>query len=190
MTSVRILWLIIGLLWIAAEVRLARRAKPGQLAIVASERQSRRRLWLSVLLGLGLALLFKQLSWLPIPISYLPRQLLAMSLFAGGLGLRYWAVCQLGHFFTTHVTIQQQHCLIQTGPYRVIRHPAYTGLLLALTAAGLAMGDFLALTLLLLPNFLAFKSRIKLEEEMLRQSFSEAYEQYIDRSWRLIPGIF
>jgi protein-S-isoprenylcysteine O-methyltransferase Ste14 len=163
---------------------------PNQQTIIASERRSQQILWLSILLSLALALTFKQLAWLPIPIAYLPRQLLAIILFICGLGLRYWSINHLGHFFTTHVTIQQQHCLIQTGPYKLIRHPAYTGLLVALAAAGLAMGDFLTSLLITLPTFLAFKSRIDLEESMLKQKFNNDYVDYSSRSWRLIPGIY
>lgn len=190
MTSIRIAWLVICLIWIVAEIRLAKQSMPSKRTIIASESQSQSVLWLSILLSLGAALVFKQLAWLPISITYLPRQLLAIILFVCGLWLRYWSVRHLGHFFTTHVTIQQQHRLILTGPYKRIRHPAYSGLLLAMTAAGLAMGDFLALVAITLPIFLAFKSRIDLEERMLRQKFTTDYVDYSRRTWKLIPGIY
>lgn len=190
MTSVRIIWLLICLLWVGAEIHLARRPVPHQQTLVTSERRSQNRLWLSMLLSLGLAAIFKQLSWLPMPIAYLPRQLLAVLALGGGLGLRYWAISQLGRFFTTHVTIQQQHNLIQSGPYRLLRHPAYTGLLLAFAAAGLAMGDYLALLLLTLLPFQALASRIALEEQMLERAFGDDYRHYCKSTWKLIPGLF
>jgi len=190
MTSVRIAWLILCLLWICAEIRLARRSIPDKQAIISSETQSQKMLWLTILISLGLALACKQLAWQPIPLVYLPRQLLALILFIGGLWLRHWSIRHLGHFFTTRVTIQQQHSLIQSGPYKLIRHPAYTGLLLALAAAGLAMGDYVALLASTLPPFLAFKVRIELEEHMLKQQFNQAYLDYSNRSWKLIPGIY
>lgn len=190
MTSVRILWLALCLTWVIAEIRLARQSSPDRRSIVHSERNSQRWLWLSVLTSLGLALWFKKLAWLPIPIPYITRQLLAMSVFAAGLCLRYWAVRHLGHFFTTHVTIQNQHTLITTGPYRFIRHPAYTGLLLAFAAAGLAMGDGLAWLFLIAPPFWAFKRRIDIEERLLQQQFTTTYRDYCNRTWKLLPWLF
>ena len=190
MTSVRIVWLLLCLVWVAAEARLARQSRLDQHTLLHSEQRSQRWLWLSVLVSLGLGLEFKQLAWLPIPIDYLPRQLLAMLLFAAGLYLRYWAVGQLGKFFTTDITIQRQQHLITSGPYRWIRHPAYTGLLMALTGAGLAMGDYLALLMLSLPTFLAFKVRIDLEEQMLQKAFTDSYLNYSKNTWKLLPWLY
>lgn len=190
MTSVRLAWLLLCLLWVCAEIWLARQSRPARPTILHIERRSQRRLWLSIVASLALALCFKQLAWLPIPIAYLPRQLTAMLLFGGGLSLRFWAVKRLGHFFTTHVTILQQHRLITGGPYRIVRHPAYTGLLLAMAAAGLAMGDFLALLFLTVPIFLGFRTRIKLEEQMLLQEFGSVYGDYCRTSWHLLPWLY
>lgn len=135
----------------SGEIGLARRRSSPDSEIAFGERRSQRRLWLFVTLGLLSALVFKQLAWLPIPLDYLPRQILALAIFAGGLYLRYTAVVGLGRFFTTNVAILHGHRLVEDGPYRVLRHPAYTGLLIALAAAGLAMGDGLALLSVLLP---------------------------------------
>jgi protein-S-isoprenylcysteine O-methyltransferase Ste14 len=190
MTSVRIVWFIVCLLWISAEIRLARKASNPSQPVLDSERQSQRWLWLSIVTGIGFALGFKQLAWLPIPLDYLPRQLLAMPLFLAGLGLRGWAIQHLGHFFTTNVTIHQQHQLIQTGPYRWLRHPAYTGLWLALLAAGLAMGDFLAWACLTVPSFWVLSTRIRIEERMLQQQFLHDYQDYCKSRWRLLPGLY
>lgn len=190
MTSVRLVWLLLCLLWVFAEIRLARQSRPASQFIRNIECQSQRWLWLSILGSLVLAFSFKLLAWLPIPIPYLPRQLLAMLVFGCGLSLRFWAVKQLGQFFTTHVTIQQQHQLITSGPYRTIRHPAYTGLLLALASAGLAMGDFLALLCLTIPIFWGFRTRMNIEEHMLLQEFGAVYTDYCQTSWRILPWLY
>ncbi len=190
MTSIRIMWLFLCLVWIAAEIGLAHASAADNSKILASERRSQWLLWLSVLAGLGLALLFKNLGWVPIPIEYLPRQCLAMVFFAAGLYLRYRAVTKLGGFFTTHVSIQHRHRLIVDGPYRWLRHPAYTGLLLALFAAGLAMGDTLALLLLMVATFWAVASRITIEEQMLRDGFGKTYTDYCRTTWKLLPWLY
>lgn len=190
MTSVRLVWLLLCLLWVCAEIRLARQSHPERRFILHVEYQSQRWLWLSILGSLMFAFGFKHLAWLPIPMPYLPRQLLAIVVFGCGLSLRFWAVNHLGQFFTTHVTIQQQHQLITNGPYRIVRHPAYTGLLLALTAAGLAMGDFLALLCLTIPVFWGFQARMNIEERMLLKEFGAVYEVYCQTSWRLLPWLY
>ncbi len=190
MTSVRILWLVLCLIWVAAEIKLARRSIVVADQILFTERNSQRRLWLTVLSGLGMALLFKNLTWAPIPLAYLPRQVLAMLLFTAGLYLRYVAVAKLGRFFTTDVAIQREHSLITEGPYRWLRHPAYTGLLIALFAAGLAMGDFIALVFLLAPTFWAFKLRVEIEERMLLNEFGAVYTDFCASTWRLLPWVY
>lgn len=190
MVTVRIVWLVLALIWLTAEIRLARANRPGDESVTGSERGSQRRLWFGILAGLGLALAVKNQQWLPIPVAYLPRQLLAMLIFAGGLALRYSAVRRLGRFFTTHVIIHHQHRLIGDGPYRRLRHPAYTGLLVALAGAGLAMGDVVAWLLLMVPSFLAFKARIDIEENMLQQAFGAVYRDYCKTRWKLLPWLF
>lgn len=190
MTSVRIIWLLIGVLWMVAEIRLVRKVAKNCQDIVDGEQRSQGWLWLSVMGSISLALLFKNLAWLPIPMEYLSRQWLAITLCAIGLGLRYWAVVNLGRFFSTHVLIQHQHQLITHGPYQWIRHPAYTGLLLALAGAGWAMGDFLALLLLIVIPFFAFKTRIAMEEKKLIKQFGQQYLVYLNKTYKLLPPFY
>lgn len=190
MTSVRILWLILGLVWVGAEIYLARRKSAAEQSLLSSEAKSRGWLWLSLSLGVCGGLILKQWAWLPINLDYLPRQFLALWLWVLGVGLRGWAIWHLGVFFTTHVTIQQQHRLIDNGPYRFLRHPAYTGLWLALLAAGLAMGDWLALFCLTGISFWALMRRIAIEETYLAQAFKQDYVAYCQQRWRLLPGIY
>jgi protein-S-isoprenylcysteine O-methyltransferase len=190
MTSVRILWLLLCLLWTGAEIKLARKNQIDYSNSSDSEEISQWVLWITVVTSLVLAVIFKTLGWAPIPIEYLPRQLFALLMFANGLFLRYSAVSKLGRFFTTNVLIQSQHELIVDGPYRWVRHPAYTGLLIALAAAGLAMGDIIAMLLLTVPTFFAFKFRIVIEEKLLNKKFGEEYRDYIRTTWKLLPWLF
>lgn len=190
MTSVRVFWFLVCLVWVGAEIGLARRRRSADNEIAFGERHSQGRLWLFITLGLILALLFKQLALLPIPLAYLQRQILALAIFVGGLYLRYAAVMGLGRFFTTHVAILHDHRLIEGGPYRLLRHPAYTGLLIALAAAGLAMGDGLALLGLLLPAGWALARRIEIEERLLERQFGDVYRDYRNKRWRLLPWFY
>ena len=190
MTSIRIIWLTLCLFWAFAEIRLSHKSRLDKGTLMQSEQSSQKRIWFSVLMGLVLAFWFNHLAWLPIPIAYVPRQLIALLLFAAGLSIRYRAIQQLGLFFTTDVTIQQQHRLITEGLYRRVRHPTYSGMLLALAAAGIAMGDFIALLTLTALSFCGIHSRIAIEEQMLEQAFGKAYREYCGRSWKLLPWLF
>ena len=57
-------------------------------------------------------------------------------LFVAGLILRWWAIIMLGRFFTVDVTIEKDHELVERGPFRIVRHPSYTGVLLAFVGLG------------------------------------------------------
>lgn len=190
MTSLRILWLSLSLVWVIAEIRLIRRTAVDNNDIIDGEKHSQGWLWLWIISSICLALIFKILAYLPIQIEYIPRQCLALLIFSAGLSLRYRAVIKLGRFFSTHVLIQNKHQLIMDGPYRWIRHPAYTGLLIAFAGAGLAMGDFFSLlSLTVLPCF-AFQSRIAIEENKLIKQFGMHYLNYCNKTYKLLPLIY
>jgi protein-S-isoprenylcysteine O-methyltransferase Ste14 len=134
--------------------------------------------------------MFKYLQWLPIPAPYLPRQCLAFVLAGGGLGLRFAAINSLGRLFSTRVQIHSNHQLITSGPYRAIRHPSYSGILLAFAGAGIAFGDVLALLILLIPGFMVINARVELEEQWLTRAFGEQYLNYCQRTQKLIPLVY
>jgi protein-S-isoprenylcysteine O-methyltransferase len=190
MTSIRILWLLLSIIWITAEITLASFGKARQNLIVVPETATESKLWRVTLISLALALSVKNQHWLPISIAYLPRQAFALILFAGGLCLRYYSIVILGRLFTTAVTIHAGHHLIVHGPYRWVRHPAYSGLLITFAAAGLAMGDVLAVLILTVPLYCVLLSRIAVEERMLSVQFGEAYESYKKTTAKLFPKIY
>ncbi len=190
MISVRLTWLLLCLLWLSAEIKLARANRVEGAQLSEKEERSQRLLWLTLVVSLVLALAFKTLGLTPIPLSYLPRQLIAALIFAAGLSLRYVAVKQLGRFFTTDVMIQHEHKLITDGLYRRVRHPAYTGLIIAFIGIGLAMGDFIALALLTVPVTVAFNYRINIEENLMMKKFGKQYQDYRQQTKKLMPWIF
>lgn len=109
---------------------------------------------------------------------------------AAGIGLRLWAIVALGRFFRGTVHIQADHQVVRTGPYRWIRHPAYSGLLLAVAALTVRV-DNLAAWLLLLACFLvAVVYRIRVEERVLTLALGDAYATYTAQTSRLVPGLW
>lgn len=110
-------------------------------------------------------------------------------LFAAGGALRIWPVFVLGRRFSGLVAIQPGHTLVTGGPYRIIRHPSYLGLLVNSLGWALAFrsGVGVLLTALLIPPLLA---RIRAEERLLRAQFGGEYDAYCGRTSRLIPGLY
>jgi len=111
-------------------------------------------------------------------------------LFAAGTALRWWAVVHLGRFFSVDVAIVCDHQVVDTGPYRVVRHPSYTGLLLQCAGLGVVLGTALSLLVITVPTFLVLFHRIRVEERALLANFGEDYAVYTRRTKRLLPGIF
>lgn len=107
-----------------------------------------------------------------------------------GMGLTVWAYRTLGSFFALTVRVQNDHRLIDTGPYRRIRHPGYAGVLLGLFGLGLALQSWLSVLLLLIASVGAFAYRVRLEEKFLVTELGDDYVQYMRRTKRIIPFIW
>ena len=115
---------------------------------------------------------------------------IGVGVFAAGLGLRWWAIAWLGRLFTFDVSIAADHRVIDTGPYRLVRHPAYTGSLLSFVGIGICGGNVVSLLLLVVPITLAFLRRIAIEEAALVSALGPDYEAYSRRTKRLVPWVY
>ncbi len=111
-------------------------------------------------------------------------------IFLGGMALRWYAVVHLGRFFTVNVALASDQPVIDTGPYRLVRHPSYSGSLLQFAGFGITFGNWLSLALLVLPVIAVFLRRIAIEEQALSQGLGEPYRRYMAQTRRLIPGIY
>jgi protein-S-isoprenylcysteine O-methyltransferase len=112
------------------------------------------------------------------------------AIFAAGIALRWYAIVCLGRFFTVNVAIAADHRLIDTGPYRLLRHPSYSGALLAFCGLGICLRNGAALAALVIPVLVVFLRRMRIEEDALLAAFGERYRDYMRRTWRLIPFIY
>ena len=115
---------------------------------------------------------------------------LGLAVFAAGLGLRAWAVRELGRFFQFTVVVQADHQVVDSGPYRHVRHPSYTGLLMASLGLGIALGTWLSIPACLVPPLIGFGVRLRHEEAVLVQALGEPYRAYMQRTKRLVPGVW
>jgi protein-S-isoprenylcysteine O-methyltransferase Ste14 len=121
-------------------------------------------------------------SWLPVVIG--------LSVAWLGMAMRAWSVRTLGEFFTVDVTVAADQRLIDDGPYALVRHPSYTGMLMAILGFGIALDSWGAVAAALLLPLAAVVNRIRHEETLLRRELGEPYEAYAERTARLVPGIW
>jgi protein-S-isoprenylcysteine O-methyltransferase Ste14 len=107
-----------------------------------------------------------------------------------GVTIRLIAVATLMQQFTTKVSILESHKIIDTGIYRILRHPAYLGYLASLLGIGLVLGNWVGLMGLVVLPLAGILYRIRVEESVLLGYFGSAYQEYANRTKRLLPGIW
>jgi protein-S-isoprenylcysteine O-methyltransferase Ste14 len=115
---------------------------------------------------------------------------LGVGVALAGVGLRVWAIVTLGRFFRREVTIEPGQRLVRRGPYRLLRHPSYTGLLLFWAGIGLAFGSWVGAAVAALLIAAALAVRIRVEEQVLAAAFGSDYAEYARSTARLVPGIW
>jgi protein-S-isoprenylcysteine O-methyltransferase len=181
-------WML-GAIYGSSEVGLAITRRSGSQAD-SRDRNSLALLWVVILFSLAIGISIARLY----PAGTLPHRrtiyLIGLSLFVGGIVLRWYSIARLGRFFTVDVSIAREHRLIDSGPYRFIRHPSYTGALIAFLGFGFCLGNWLSIVLVTLPIFGAFLWRIRIEERALIDGLGDDYRAYMRRTKRLLPFIY
>jgi protein-S-isoprenylcysteine O-methyltransferase Ste14 len=179
------LWLALGIIWLAMALtvkRSARTQSPGsRLLHITPE-------------IVAFSLLFapwpwpQWLRWRFVPESSLAIAWLGLTLIVCGLSFSVWARLFLGRNWSGRVTIREEHELIQRGPYSIVRHPIYSGFLLAILGTALVQGQFRSF--LALPvAALGWVLKSRLEESFMAQQFGNAYLDYKRRVKALVPFV-
>jgi protein-S-isoprenylcysteine O-methyltransferase Ste14 len=107
-----------------------------------------------------------------------------------GLGIRIWAVVTLGASFRLTVETHEKQKVVDRGPYRYVRHPAYGGLLLICLGYGLSLQNWLSLAPAVIFPVAAVLYRIHVEEQYLVSSIGDDYRRYQNVTKRLIPWLW
>jgi protein-S-isoprenylcysteine O-methyltransferase Ste14 len=177
-----IAWLLYW--WLAARGAKANRRKEGMFS----------RALHAVPLMLAVWLIAAQrvpVAWLNAPI--VPRSIVLFAcgviLTAAGLAFTVWARVHLAGNWSGVVTLKQDHTLVRDGPYRHVRHPIYTGLLLALIGSAMARDEWRGVLAVALA-FLALWRKLRLEERWLTEIFGDEYRRYRREVRALIPFVF
>ena len=156
---------------------------------VDADDRSLRTLWITILLSVA-AGVFASYRLSQAAFGGVAMQWIGCVVFALGLALRWYSIVYLGRYFTVNIAIHSSHEVIDTGPYRRIRHPSYAGALLAFLGLGLTLGNWVSLALVTVPIFWAFKRRIRKEERALANALGTPYTRYMWRTKRLLPFVY
>ena len=182
--------LLLGLIYLISELLLTVTRRSRSRTGTKQDRRTLRVVWLVIMVSVA-AGIYVTKHW---PAAALPHQrsfaFAGVVLFVAGLLLRWWAIITLGRFFTVDVTIEKDHELVERGPFRVVRHPSYTGVLLAFVGLALSLGNWAALLVILLPIGVAFIHRMNVEENALSGALGVQYTDYMRRTKRLVPFIY
>ncbi len=114
-------------------------------------------------------------------------QWLGVGLCLAGFGFAFWARAYLGRNWGMPMSLRQGHELVTSGPYAYVRHPIYTGIMLAMIGSALAVG--LLWLLLFVLYFVYFIVSARTEEKMMLAQFPDAYPAYRRRTKMLIPFV-
>jgi protein-S-isoprenylcysteine O-methyltransferase Ste14 len=177
------LWLVWAIFWLIAALRTkpTREREPTFLRVVF------------VLVLFSVAVLLAGRHWHGVLRLHLigggwVRYWIAVALVVVGLAFSIWARAVLAGNWSGWVTVKEGHELIQSGPYARIRHPIYTGVLLALLGSGLAAGELRGFVAFVIAFFGLFL-KLRTEERVMQREFGERYTAYRARSWALIPFV-
>jgi protein-S-isoprenylcysteine O-methyltransferase Ste14 len=119
-----------------------------------------------------------------------PVFVVGLVLMAAGLVIRQWAILALGRFFTIDVRVQPDQTVVDRGPYRWVRHPSYTGLVLFFVGVGLALSNWASLIVLAVLPLAGLLVRIHSEERALVAALGDDYRRYAATRRRLFPGVW
>ncbi len=153
------------------------------------DRGSFRLLWaatgLGVAVAMGAALAGVGRIGAPAPAFWL-----GIATMLAGFSVRLSAMLALGRLFSHRVAVKDDHEVVDRGPYRVVRHPAYTGATLTYLGIGLATGTWVGVVATTAGALVGFGHRVRIEERALRETLA-GYEAYVERTpYRLVPGIW
>jgi protein-S-isoprenylcysteine O-methyltransferase len=180
---------VIGLIYGASEMLLAIAKRRGQRD-AAADAGSLRLIWAVVGLSIGAAFFvahaFPEGAFRDVDFA----RVAGLTIFVPGAALRWYAIFYLGRYFTIDVRVAEHQHVVDTGPYRFIRHPSYTGAFMQFLGLALCIGNLYSVLVMLVPIVLVFSYRMRVEELALERGLGEAYASYRRRTKRLIPFVY
>jgi protein-S-isoprenylcysteine O-methyltransferase len=180
---------VLGFSAVAVEVALliTKRAQRGR--DIVSDGKSLGIICKTIGIGICATLLSKVLFPHPFFTGY-RFEYAAAALLIAGMALRWYSIYYLGKEFTVNVAIIEGHRLVTSGPYQLIRHPSYTGLLMVFLGLGIHSNHIVGILALTFPVIWAIHNRIEIEETAMDAFFGIEYKLYRKHTRKLIPYIY
>jgi protein-S-isoprenylcysteine O-methyltransferase Ste14 len=179
---VKDLWLVFGLYWLVSALK---RKKTKQ-----RESWVQRGWYLIPLIAAAWFLGGAQPRYSWLGQRFIPENLavawLGAAMTAAGIAIALWARWHLGTNWSGTVTLKEGHELIRTGPYRTIRHPIYTGILLAMIGSAVTWGQVRGLLMAAI-LWAAFYVKARREESFLAQEFGERFAEHVQHTGMFLP---
>ena len=183
--KVSLLLICIGSILWAAPYPLLRSRKQG------TSRVDRAARWGVLAQCVGYSMLWQAKFWLVRPATL--SVVAAMMCFAIGDAVSWWSACALGKNFRVDAAVDTAHTLVQSGPYRVVRHPIYVSMLLILVATGTLIAPWYLLCASALFFLVGTAIRVRTEDRLLASQFGNtfvAYQNQVPALVPLLPAIF
>jgi protein-S-isoprenylcysteine O-methyltransferase Ste14 len=176
--------------WFALEMGLLLRDLIRRRVRLGQDRGTRMIVALSLGGAIFVGILLRQ--WLPALDTPVPAVFAVAGLVViwVGLALRLWAVLTLGRSFSTFVQVDAAQAVVSSGPYRWVRHPSYTGLLLIALGFGIGARNWLSIVVCVVVPLLGLVPRIAVEESELIGTLGARYGEYQKRTDRLVPKVW
>lgn len=186
---------LVGFLVLARELSLlvTRLSSKKLTKVKVTDRFTLLNIWMTILGGMLLASPFPFMKGSMAQFSFEYNRIgvgLVFGVLLAGILLRWWAIHCLGKFFTVNVAVHTGHKVINTGPYMLLRHPSYTGLLLEILAVALAYQNVLSLVIIMVPTTFVLLRRIRHEERVLKRALGNDYREYLKHTYTLVPFVY
>lgn len=181
---IEIAWIILCVFWFVMAFGVKRAVK----------RQSAAGRLLHIAVGVVAYMLLgtERLSWGPLRHRFVSWQhewvVAGVAITYAGVALAIWARTILGGNWSASVTVKHDHSLVRQGPYSTVRHPIYSGLLLAGLGTALVIGQVHCLIAVAI-GLVGFYAKARLEERFMIGRFGEEYEEYRRHTWALVPFV-
>ncbi|MFB4213748.1 isoprenylcysteine carboxylmethyltransferase family protein [Shouchella sp. JSM 1781072] len=187
MPWVEVLFICLTVLWVS-EFFLFRGKRADDEKKEQRENRSFYLIFSCVVICICACILLQYLEWTRIDAPFI--SIAGVVIYSAGIGLRYWSMFLLRKQFSRHVQTSSTMKLVSNGPYRVMRHPLYTGLFLCVLGVAIYTATVIGVLVTLVVMLSVLLKRIHLEEKMLTATLPNHYETWKQSRWILFPWVY
>ena len=183
--------IVFSAIWVIAEIRLIIIDKKHQKGSLKRDGSTRIFNIISVIIGLSTPAIFIVFPLLQ--QAFIDSKVLfAIGICIAGFGIafRQYSIFVLGEYFRTTVEVNKNHKVIQSGPYKIVRHPSYSGFIVFFIGYGLLSQNIVCTLITFLPSVFALLYRINIEEKEMERVIGDEYRNYAKTTKRLIPFVW